>query len=191
MIYVAVVAIASRIAGVSKEGRLRRRVEPESEHRAARRGCLRIAAILGIIVGIPTGVFGIPAAFNYSVDHETVGAGVTYDGNDLRITVTVVTMDEGPPRSVVVTLSVDTDTTWAPSLDHFELELVTGDRIDAVASDPGSLVFDGGREMELTIMFPLTWTQTAPPRALYLAPPFTWKPPFIHTISFELMGGSP
>ncbi len=150
----------------------RRRVSTEPEGAEERSGCLRIAAILGIVLGIPAGVFGLPAALNYFFDETTVEAGGRYEHDALEITVVSTGRSEGPPRTVTITLAVLARESWQPLLRDFELELASGDRITAGLADPSLPQLAAGEETTFALRFSLTEAQEeSAPLVLHLTDP--------------------
>lgn len=149
----------------------RRPVSTEPEGAEERSGCLRIAAILGIVIGIPAGVFGLPAALNYFFDEPTVEVGDRYDEDGLKVSVAAVATAEGPPRTVTITLDVTSETPWAPRLADFELELDSGDRAVAESPEPTLSPFAEGETGTVTLRFVLTQAGEASPEALHVADP--------------------
>ena len=150
----------------------RRPVTDEPEGAGERPGCLKIAALLGIVIGIPVGVFGLPLALNSIFDEPTIAVGDRYLEGGLRIEVVSVETVAGPPRRVLVTLAVLAEEPWAPSLEDFELALVEPDeRIAASSSDPRLSQIAEGRETTITLRFSVSQAGSISPEALHLTDP--------------------
>ena len=114
---------------MSEPPRRRVAIPSESRESSERRSFFRIAAILGVLVGIPVGVFGLPALLNVFLDEPTIPPGGAWTDGGLILWVESWEIDDGPPRSVVVTLALRTTEGWTMNLDGVELELSKGDPI--------------------------------------------------------------
>lgn len=151
----------------------RRRVPVAAEQsvREERRSFFRYAAILGVIVGIPLGVFGLPALLNVFFDEPTVPFNGAHSEDGLTIWVESHEVDEGSPRAASVTLGLRTAEPWAFDPEGVELELSEGDNAPLesfVAPD----VFEAGPQGTLVLRFSLAGADDdAEPRALRLAEP--------------------
>lgn len=132
----------------------RRRVPVAAEQsiREERRGFFRIAAILGVVIGIPLGVLGIPPLLNVFFDEPTVPVNGAHTEDGLTIWVESYDVDEGPPRAVTVTLGLRTAEPWAFDPAGVEMELSEGDHVPLesyVAPD----MFEAGPQGTLVLRF--------------------------------------
>ncbi len=150
----------------------RRPVTDEPEGAGGRPGCLKIAALLGIVIGIPIGVFGLPLALNSIFDEPTIAVDDRYLEEGLRIEVVSVETVAGPPRGVLVTIAVLAEEPWAPSLEDFELELVEPDeRIAAGSANPRLTQIAEREETTITLRFSVSRAGSISPEALHVADP--------------------
>ena len=151
----------------------RRRVPVAAEQsvRQERRSFFRMAAILGVIVGIPLGVFGLPALLNLFFDEPTVPVNGAYSEDGLTIWVNSYEVAEGPPRVVTVTLAVRTSEPWSLGPQDVELELSEGDPV-SVAEIAAPDVLQVGKQGTIVFRFALVGAERdAEPRAIRLAEP--------------------
>ena len=151
----------------------RRRVPIAAEQsvREERRSFFRYAAILGVIVGIPLGVFGLPALLNVFFDEPTVPVDGSWSEDGLIIWVESWEVDETHPEVVTVTLALRATETSTVDLDGVELELSEGDAI-ALRWPSEPSVIEAGFEARITLNFDLTDAEAdAEPRALRLTDP--------------------
>ena len=147
----------------------RRRVPVAAEQsvRQERRSFFRIAAILGI----PLGVFGLPALLNLFFDEPTVPVNGAYSEDGLTIWVNSYEVDEGPPRVVTVTLAVRTSEPWSLGPQDVELELLEGDPV-SVAEIAAPDVLQVGKQGTIVFRFALVGAdRDAEPKAVRLADP--------------------
>ena len=151
----------------------RRRVPVAAEQsvREERRSFFRWAAILGVIVGIPLGVLGIPPLLNVFFDEPTVPVNGAYSEDGLVMWVESWEVDEANPERVTVTLRVRPTEPTTIDLEGFELELSEGNPIlHKGLAEP--LVIEAGFEVLMTLNFDLSDAEEgAEPRALRLADP--------------------
>ncbi|MCY3645452.1 MAG: hypothetical protein OXH07_00565 [Chloroflexi bacterium] len=151
----------------------RRRVPVAAEQsvREERRGFFRIAAILGVVIGIPLGVLGIPPLLNVFFDEPTIPVNGAYSEDGLVMWVESWEVDEANPERVTVTLRVRPTEPSTIDLEGFELELSKGNPIlHKGLSEP--LVIEAGFEVMMTLNFDLSDAEEgAAPRALRLAEP--------------------
>lgn len=151
----------------------RRRVPVAAEQsvREERRSFFRYAAILGVIVGIPLGVFGLPALLNVFFDEPTIPFGGAFSEDGLTIWVEQYIDGQGPPRFVEVTLAVRGTWDWPLSHEGVELELSEGDPV-AVRSVTTPEGLQDGRLGRIVLQFLLPEAQVgAEPIAVRLADP--------------------
>lgn len=151
----------------------RRRVPipPEQDVRSERRSFFRIAAILGVIVGIPLGVFGLPALLNLFFDEPTVPVDGSWSEDGVTIWVESWEVVEGSPRGVTVTLSVRSAEPWSFAPEGVELELSAGGPV-AVDGVTAPDVFEDGRLGRIHLRFVLAEAEEdAELRALRLSEP--------------------
>lgn len=134
----------------------RRRVPVAAEQsvREERRGFFRWAAILGVIIGIPLGVLGIPPLLNVFFDEPTVPVNGAYSEDGLTIWVESHEVDEGPSPAATVTLGLRTAEPWAFDSAGVELELSEGDNV-ALESFAAPDVFEAGPQGTLVLRFSL------------------------------------
>ena len=132
----------------------RRRVPIAAEQsvREERRGFFRIAAILGVIVGIPLGVLGIPPLLNVFFDEPTIPVGGSYSEDGLIMWVESWDVGETHPGTVNVTLMARATEAKTIDLSGLELELSEGDPI-ALEESPESGVLPPGFELRVTLQF--------------------------------------
>lgn len=137
----------------------RRRVPVAAEQsvREERRGFFRIAAILGVVIGIPLGVLGIPPLLNVFFDEPTVPVNGAYSEDGLTIWVESYDIGEGPPRGVTVTLGLRAAESWAFDPAGVELELSEGDHVP-LESFTAPDVFEAGPQGTLVLRFSLAGT---------------------------------
>ena len=150
----------------------RRRVPVAAEQsvREERRSFFRYAAILGVIVGIPLGVFGLPALLNVFFDEPTVPFNGAYSEDGLTIWVESHEVDEGPPQAIAVTLALRTAEEWAFDPEGVELELSEGDNV-ALASFMAPDVFEAGPPGTIVLRFGIEGADEVEPRAVHLTDP--------------------
>ncbi len=151
----------------------RRRVPIAAEQsvREERRSFFRYAAILGVIVGIPLGVFGLPALLNLFFDEPTVPVDGSWSEDGLIIWVESWEVDEGPPRLVAVTLALRATETSTLAPDAVELEMSEGDPINLPWPRESSVI-EAGFEARITLNFHLAEAEAgAEPLALRLTDP--------------------
>ncbi|MYK26928.1 MAG: hypothetical protein F4052_08300 [Dehalococcoidia bacterium] len=151
----------------------RRRVPVAAEQsvREERRGFFRIAAILGVVIGIPLGVLGIPPLLNVFFDEPTVPVNGAYSEDGLTIWVESYEVDEGPPRSVTVTLDLRTAEPWAFDPEGLELEMSEGESAP-LSSYAAPDVFEAGPEGTLVLRFSLAGAdEDAEPQAVRFPEP--------------------
>ena len=156
---------------MSEPPRRRVSIPTGPEESSERRSFFRIAAILGVLVGIPVGIFGLPALLNVFFDEPTVPVGGSWSDDGLILWVESLEVDEGPPRVVTVTLAVRTAEPWSLEPQEIELELSEG---DPVTVDPVTApdVFDVGTQGRIVFRFTLPEAdRDAEPRAVRLAEP--------------------
>ena len=132
---------------------------------------MRVAAILGILVGIPAGLFGIPAAVDVFFGEADVAPGEVWRGDGLAISVESVVAGEGPRRTATVVLRVRAEEARTLELEGVELELADGERVPLDRPDgldPPRL--DAGVDETIALTFPLP-DGGAAPRVLRLPDP--------------------
>ena len=132
---------------------------------------MRVAAILGILVGIPAGLFGIPAAVDVFFGETDVAPGEVWRGDGLAISVESVAAGEGPRRAATVVLRVRAEEARTLELEGVELELADGERVPLDRPDgldPPRL--DAGADETIALSFPLP-DGGAAPRVLRLPDP--------------------
>ena len=151
----------------------RRRIPVAAEQsvREERRGFFRWAAILGVIIGIPLGVLGIPPLLNVFFDEPTVPVNGAYSEDGLTLWVEQYIDGQGPPRFVEVTLAVRGTRDWTFSHEGIELELSAGDPV-AVRSVTTPEALQDGRLGRIVLQFLLPEAQVgAEPIAVRLPEP--------------------
>lgn len=132
---------------------------------------MRVAAILGILVGIPAGLFGIPAAVDVFFGETDVAPGEVWRGDGLAISVASVVTGEGPRPAATVALRVRAEEARTLEVEGVELELDGGERIPLDwpdGLDPPR--FEAGADETLALAFPLP-DGGAAPRVLRLPDP--------------------
>ena len=156
---------------MSEPPRRRVAIPTESRESSERRSFFRIAAILGVLVGIPLGVFGLPALLNVFFDEPTVPVNGAYSEGGLTIWVKSYEVDERQPRVVTVTLALRTAQSWTFDPEGVELEMSQGDPVVLDVST-GSHVIEAGFEARIQLNFVLDEAEEdAEPRAVRLAEP--------------------
>ena len=131
---------------------------------------MRVAAILGILVGIPAGLFGIPAAVDVFFGETNVAPGEVWRGDGLAISVESVMPGEAPPDLTVV-LRVRAEEARTLEVEGVELELDGGGRVPLDWPDGlGPPRFAAGADETLALTFPLP-DGGAAPRVLRLPNP--------------------
>lgn len=153
---------------MSEPPRRRVAIPAEPEAPAGRGGCLRVAAILGILAGIPAGLFGIPAAVNFFYGETEVAFGEAWRGDAVTISVETVRFEDASPAAWTVTLRVRAEEAWTFEPEGVELELERGGRAPLDWSDgraPPRL--DAGADEVIALTFPWPGSETEP-RALRL-----------------------
>ena len=139
--------------------------------REERRSFFRYAAILGVIVGIPLGVLGLPALLNVFFDEPTIPVNGAHSGDGLTLWVESHEVDEGPPRAVTVTLDLRTAEPWSFDPEGVELELSEGDGAP-LASFVAPDVFEAGPQGTLVLRFSLAGAdEDVEPRAVRFGDP--------------------
>ncbi len=128
---------------MSEPPRRRVAIPSESRESSERRSFFRIAAILGVLVGIPVGVFGLPALLNLFFDEPTIPPGGAWSEDGLTIWVESYYPGAEPSREAFVTLALRTPRGWTFEAEGVELELTQGDAVplDRVTTPEG----EGGR----------------------------------------------
>ncbi len=131
---------------------------------------MRVAAILGILVGIPAGLFGIPAAVDVFFGETDVAPGAVWRGDGLAISVESVVVGEGPRRAATVVLRVRAEEARTIEIEGVELELADGERVPPGPDglDPPRL--EAGADETIALSFPLP-DGGAAPRVLRLPDP--------------------
>ncbi len=134
----------------------RRRVPVAAEQsvREERRSFFRWAAILGVMIGIPLGVFGLPALLNVFFDEPTVPAGGSWSEDGVTIWVEALEVADGAERTLAVTFLVRTAAPWTFEPEGIELELAEGDPIP-VGAVTAPDVFEGGAFGRIVVRFVL------------------------------------
>ena len=158
---------------MSEPPRRRVAVPDEPDVRSERRGFFRIAAILGVVIGIPLGVFGLPALLNVFFDEPTVPVDGSWSEDGVTIWVEEWRVDEGPEPALTVTLAVRSIEPWRFDPDGVELELSEGGPVPVGAVSAPD-VFEDGRLGRIELRFPLGGANAdmeAEPRAVRLAEP--------------------
>lgn len=130
---------------------------------------MRVAAILGILVGIPAGLFGIPAAVDVFLGETEVAPGEVWRGDGLALSVASVAMGEGPRPAVTVVLRVRAEAARTLELEGVELELDGGERVPLEWTGEAPR-FGAGADETLALAFPLPGGGGAP-RVLRLPDP--------------------
>ncbi len=158
---------------MSDPPRRRVAVPDEPDVRSERRSFFRIAAVLGVLVGIPLGVFGLPALLNVFFDEPTVPVGGSWSEDGVTIWVEEWYVDEGPEPALTVTLAVRSIEPWRFRGEGVALELSEGEPVpvEAVAAPD---VFEDGRLGRIELRFPLGGANAdgeAEPRAVRLTEP--------------------
>ena len=132
---------------------------------------MRVAAILGILVGIPAGLFGIPAAVDVFFGETAVAPGAVWRGDGLAISVESVVVGEGPRRAATVVLRVRAEEARTIELKGVELELADGERVPLDWPDGlDQPRLDAGADETIALSFPLP-DGGAAPRVLRLPDP--------------------
>ncbi len=155
---------------MSESSRRRVAVPAEPDAPAGRGGCLRVAAILGILVGIPAGIFGVPAAVDFFYGEADVAPGEAWRGEGVTISVETVLPAEAPPAWTVA-LRVRAEEAWTFEPEGVELELADGERVPLDWPDgraPPRL--DEGADETIALTFPRP-DGGAEPRTLRLPDP--------------------
>jgi hypothetical protein len=156
---------------VTEPPRRRVPVAAEQSVREERRSFFRYAAILGVLVGIPLGVFGLPAFLNVFFDEPTVPYNGAYSEDGLTIWVQSFEVDDGEPRTLAVTLEFRATEAVTVDLKGAELELSGGDPIPLEAPDEPH-EFPQGFDVRITLNFDLSGAEEdAEPLAVRLADP--------------------
>ncbi len=151
----------------------RRRVPVAAEQsvREERRSFFRWAAILGVIVGIPLGVLGIPPLLNVFFDEPTVPFNGAYSEDGLVMWVESWEFDETHPGTVNVTFSLRITEASTIDLDGVELELSEGDPVP-LAEVPPPYEIPAGFDAMITMPFELAGAdEDAEPIAVRLREP--------------------
>ena len=151
----------------------RRRIPVAAEQsvREERRSFFRYAAILGVIVGIPLGVFGLPALLNLFFDEPTVPLNGSWSEDGVTIWVESYEVVTEDPRALAVTLAVRSAEPWTFDPDGVELELSEGDAVP-VGAVTAPDVFEDGALGRIVLRFPLPPGEDDPePRAVRLPEP--------------------
>lgn len=151
----------------------RRRVPVAAEQsvREERRSFFRIAAILGVIVGIPLGVLGLPALLNVLFDEPTVPVNGSWSEEGLIIWVDSHEVTDSQPRTVTVTLALRATQPSTLDLEDIELELSEGDPVP-FDGPPEPYELAQGFEARIELTFVLAGVDAdAEPRALRLPEP--------------------
>jgi len=159
---------------VTEPPRRRVPVAAEQSVREERRGFFRWAAILGVIVGIPLGVLGIPPLLNVFFDEPTVPVNGAYSEDGLTVWVESQRYDDAPPRALTVILAVritEGAPGWSLDLAAVELELSDGDPIPP-AHVQSPAIIEYNRLARFTLHFELADAdEDAEPVAVRLAEP--------------------
>lgn len=148
----------------------RRRVPVAAEQsvREERRSFFRYAAILGVIVGIPLGVLGIPPLLNLFFDEPTIPVGGSWSEDGLIVWVESWEVDES---LVIVTLALRATESSTLDLEGVELELSDGDPV-TLEGPVEPVEVEAGWEANITLSFNLSDADaTAEPRAMRLPEP--------------------
>lgn len=151
----------------------RRRVPVAAEQsvREERRSFFRYAAILGVIVGIPLGVFGLPALLNVFFDEPTIPLGGAFSEDGLVMWVESWEFDETHPDMVTVMFSLRITEASTIDLEGVELELSEGDPVPLTEAPPSSEL-PAGFDATFTMRFFLPReAQDAEPVAVRLQDP--------------------
>jgi hypothetical protein len=166
-------------------GRARRRVEAEDaeapEERSARRGCMFVGGILGVVAGVLLAFFVVPPLMNHYFGTADIPLGKEYrgDGRVLRVVdATRVPGAGGEPYPGVfeVRLEVQSNKTWTGvGAGTFKLELSTGEQLKALEADSDrpetSFDFPLGERRTLVLRFPGTERRDARPETLHVSDP--------------------
>lgn len=131
---------------------------------------MRVAAILGILVGIPAGLFGIPAAVDVFFGETDVAPGAVWRGDGLAISVESVVVGEGPRRAATVVLRVRVEEARTIESEGVELELADGARVPLGPDGLEPPRLDAGADETIALTFPLP-DGGAAPRVLRLPDP--------------------
>lgn len=127
-----------------------------------------MAAILGVIVGIPLGVFGLPALLNVFFDEPTIPLGGAWSEDGLVIWVESYFPGTGPNSEAFVTLALRGGQDWVFEEDGVELELTKGDPVPLTRVT----LPEQGEVGRIRLWFLLTPAEAgAEPRAVRLAEP--------------------
>ena len=155
---------------MSEPPRRRVAIPAEPEPPAGRGGCLRVAAILGVLAGIPAGLFGIPAAVDFFYGETEAAFGEAWRGEAVTISVETVLVGE-ESSAWTVTLRVRAQEAWTFEPEGVELELENGGRAALDWPDrraPPRL--EAGADETIALTFPWYGGGTEP-RALRLPDP--------------------
>ena len=147
---------------MSEPPRRRVAIPAEPEAPAGRGGCLRVAAILGVLAGIPAGLFGIPAAVDFFYGETELAHGEAWRGEGVTISVEAVRFGEEPPAWTVA-LRVRAEEAWTFEPEGVELELENGGRAAIDWPDgraPPRL--DAGADETIALTFPWYGGATEP-----------------------------
>ena len=151
----------------------RRRVPVAAEQsvREERRSFFRWAAILGVIVGIPLGVLGIPPLLNVFFDEPTIPFNGAYSEDGLVMWVESWEFDGTRPDMVTVTFSLRVTEATTIDLSGVELELSEGDPVPLTEAPPSSEL-PAGFDATIKMLFFLPGeTQDAEPAAVRFRDP--------------------
>jgi len=139
---------------VTEPPRRRVPVSAEQSVREERRSFFRYAAILGVLVGIPLGIFGLPALLNLFFDEPTVPVNGSWSEDGVTLWVESYEVGEEAPLAVTVTLAVRSAEPWSFDSEGVELELSEVDPVP-VAAVTAPDVFEDGALGRIVLRFPL------------------------------------
>ncbi len=151
---------------MSEPSRRRVAIPTESDISQERRGCFRIAAILGVVIGLPLGILGVPAALNFFFDESTVLLGKTHDDQQVVLRIESVEVDASAPL-IAIALEVGVKEGAEEPNWSFELEMGDGERLPLRGIDR----LMGGEHLILRLRFIPVPGQTLEPRVLHLEEP--------------------
>jgi len=137
---------------------VRRRLEPGAEPEdPARRGCLWIGGVLGVIAGVIVAFFAMPPLLDLLFPPEHVAVGETFDHEGRVVTVRELRALDATPADpegsqrwrVIVDLTAARS--WTLKFDTFQLRLESGDELKTNAIETRDLPVNGGEGVRLPL----------------------------------------